>query len=92
MASAGVLVENAKIMSKGQVTIPKDVRKALGVESGDRVLFVVEGGMVRMVNAAVYAMEVIQHQMAGAAEESDLTNEAAILEIAKEARKEVAGE
>ncbi|HPY45661.1 MAG TPA: AbrB/MazE/SpoVT family DNA-binding domain-containing protein, partial [Sphaerochaeta sp.] len=28
-------------MSKGQVTIPKDVRTVLGVESGDRVTFIV---------------------------------------------------
>jgi AbrB family looped-hinge helix DNA binding protein len=29
----------AKVTSKGQVTLPKAVREALGVEPGDRVLF-----------------------------------------------------
>lgn len=49
-------IDNAKVMAKGQVTIPKDVRAVLGVSSGDKVAFVVEGDSVRVVNAAVYAM------------------------------------
>jgi antitoxin PrlF len=34
----------AKVTSKGQVTLPKAVREALGIESGDKVVFRVEGG------------------------------------------------
>lgn len=33
----------AKLTSKGQVTVPKVVRDALGLEEGDQVLFHVEG-------------------------------------------------
>jgi antitoxin PrlF len=33
----------AKITSKGQVTIPKAVREALGIEQGDEVVFRIEG-------------------------------------------------
>lgn len=33
----------AKVTSKGQVTLPKAVRDALGIEAGDRVVFRVEG-------------------------------------------------
>lgn len=37
----------ARVTSKGQVTIPKAVRDALGVESGDELLFrVIEGHAV----------------------------------------------
>jgi len=32
----------AKITFKGQVTIPKEVREALGIEEGDSVIFMVE--------------------------------------------------
>ena len=33
----------ARLSSKGQVTIPKAVREALGVEEGDSVLFRIDG-------------------------------------------------
>jgi len=33
----------AKVTSKGQVTVPKAVRDALGIEEGDQVVFRVEG-------------------------------------------------
>lgn len=32
----------AKVTSKGQITIPKEVRDALGIEEGDQVVFRVE--------------------------------------------------
>ena len=42
---ANTFIDNAKVMAKGQVTIPKDIREILGITSGDRVTFVVENGM-----------------------------------------------
>lgn len=33
----------AKLTSKGQVTVPKAVREALGLEAGDELVFRVEG-------------------------------------------------
>jgi AbrB family looped-hinge helix DNA binding protein len=33
----------AKVTSKGQVTVPKAVRDALGISEGDEVIFRVEG-------------------------------------------------
>ena len=32
----------AKVTSKGQITIPKDVRDALGIQEGDQIVFRVE--------------------------------------------------
>ena len=79
-------IDNAKVMSKGQVTIPKDVRKVLGLDSGSRVTFIVENGSVRMVNSAVYAMEMLQMKMAGEAERVGLTSEEDVVRVVKEVR------
>jgi antitoxin PrlF len=41
----------SKITSKGQVTLPKEVRKSLGVEAGDRLVYELEGKTVRLRKA-----------------------------------------
>ncbi len=38
----------AKVTSKGQITIPKEVRERLGLRPGDEVEFVEEGEGIRM--------------------------------------------
>ena len=72
---ATAFLDNAKVMAKGQITIPKDVRNVLGVSNGDRVTFIVEGNMVRMVNAAAYAMQMLQEEMKGSAAEAGIRTE-----------------
>lgn len=67
--------DNVKVMSKGQVTIPKEVREVLGVQSGDKITFIVDGTTVRVVNAAQYAMRLLQEEMRGEAEQAGLTSE-----------------
>jgi AbrB family looped-hinge helix DNA binding protein len=81
-------VDNAKVMSKGQVTIPKDVRKVLGVSEGDRISFVVEGDTVRIVNAAVFAMQMLQSNLQGEAKKSRLESEDDIMQLVKDIRDE----
>ncbi len=81
-------IDNAKVMSKGQITIPKDVREVLGVSSGDRVTFIVEGNSVRLVNAAVYAMQMLQQEMQGEAERSGLTTDEDVNQLISEMRTE----
>jgi antitoxin PrlF len=45
-------MSEAKMTSKGQITVPKDVRLRLGLKPGDRVRFIVEGdGRVRLLPA-----------------------------------------
>lgn len=83
---AGVFVDNAKVMPKGQVTIPKDVRQVLGVSYGDRVSFIVEGKNVSIVNSALYAMQMLQDVMTGEDEKAGLTSDEDILALVKEVR------
>ena len=77
-------VDNAKVMAKGQITIPKDIRKILGVESGDRITFIVEGNSVRIVNSAVYAMQVLQNEMAGEGERVSINSDDDVMALVKE--------
>ena len=86
--AATAFIDNAKVMSKGQVTIPKDVREILGVSTGDRVTFIVEGTSVRIVNSAVYAMQILQNEMAGEAERAGLTSEEDVMTLVNDLRSE----
>ena len=81
-----MFTDNAKVMAKGQVTIPKDVREVLGVSSGDRVTFVVEGSNVRIVNSAIYAMQMLQKEMQGEAERTGLLSDEDMVALVKEIR------
>ena len=44
-------VSVSTVTSKGQVTIPKEIRETLGVIEGDRLIFLVEGDRVVMRKA-----------------------------------------
>ena len=83
-------VNDARVMTKGQITIPKNVREALGVESGDRVTFIVDGSNVRVVNSAVYAIMRLQNQMRGEAEKAGLLSEGDVANWITQSRREEA--
>lgn len=85
---ANSFIDNAKVMSKGQVTIPKDVREALGIEVGDRVTFVVENGSVRIYNSAVYAMKMLQVEMTNVSQNVGFVAEDDVIKYVKDVRKE----
>lgn len=86
--SATAFVNDARVMSKGQVTIPKNVRAALGINTGDRVTFIVDGTNVRVVNSAVYALMKFQEQMGGEAEKAGLMSEDDVAEWITASRRE----
>ena len=86
-----ICVDSAKVMAKGQVTSPKDVREVLGVSNGDKVTFIVEGETVRVVNAAVYAMQMLQLRMMGEAEKAGITSEEDVLALVRSVRNESEG-
>lgn len=41
-------MEPTTVTSKGQVTIPKEIRQRLGIRKGTKVVFSLEGGRIEM--------------------------------------------
>lgn len=72
-------VDTAKVMSKGQVTIPKDIRNILGIGPGSRVSFIVENGTVRIVNSMFFSLKQAQKSLEGEAKKSGLTQKKLLL-------------
>lgn len=44
-------MELAKLTTKGQITIPAEIRKRLNVQAGDKVVFFEENGRIFIENA-----------------------------------------
>jgi len=84
-----VLVDNAKVMAKGQITLPKDIRKALGIDTGDKVTLIYQDGQVIMLNSAIYAMRYLQEQMAGKWEEAGIKSDDDIMDLVTDVRAEI---
>ena len=57
---AEVFIDNAKVMAKGQVTIPKKIRDILEIENGDYVTFIVDEGKRQIVNSKTFIEDNIQ--------------------------------
>ena len=55
-----IFMDTAKVMSKGQVTIPKRIRDLLNLENGDYVTFVVNRDRVEIQNSKVFIEENIK--------------------------------
>jgi antitoxin PrlF len=85
------LIDNAKVMSKGQVTIPRDIRQRLRIAEGDRVTFICEGDYAIVMNANLYAMKTLQKEMSGAFEEAEIKSEEDIMQLVKDVREEIEG-
>ena len=45
------MMQESKVTARGQTTLPRDVRAALGLEAGDSVRYIVENGRVQMLKA-----------------------------------------
>ena len=85
-------MEVAKITSKGQITIPIQIRKLLGVKEGDKVLSVENEGRVMMMNSSMEALRKAQAAFAGEAERVGLENEQDVVDMVSELRRERLGQ
>lgn len=84
-------MEVAKITSKGQITIPIDIRRKLGVKEGDKVLFIEDQGRIVMMNSSMEALRKTQMAFAGEAERLGLENEQDVAAMISELRRERRG-
>ena len=81
-------MELAKVTSKGQITIPAEIRRKMGLKTGDKVLFLEEGEKVIMINATMEAFREAQAAFVGEAERLGLKDEEDVVKMIKELRKE----
>ena len=58
-------MELAKITSKGQITIPIEVRKKLNLKAGDKVAFITEDNKIIMENSTRLAIKEAQKAFEG---------------------------
>lgn len=79
----------ATISSNGQITLPVDVRRRLGVAAGDQVVFVDnEEGDIVVVRPAAAALLQAQRAFRGAAEAAGLAKEDDLDQLVAEVRDE----
>lgn len=85
-------MEVAKVTSKGQITIPIDIRRRLGVKEGDKILFIEEQGRIVMMNSSIEALRKAQTVFAGEAERLGLKDEQDVANLVSELRRERQGD
>ena len=81
-------MELAKVTLKGQITIPIEIRKKLGVKDGDKVIFFEENGRIVMENSVRIALKEVHDAFIGEAERVGLKDEQDAAAMIKESRRE----
>jgi AbrB family looped-hinge helix DNA binding protein len=77
----------AKISANGQITLPVEIRRALSVKPGDKVLFLQnQDGEILIRNASVQAIYTAQVDFAGVAEEFGVHDDSDVQRLVNEVR------
>lgn len=77
----------AKISANGQITVPIEIRKLLGLKSGDKILFFQKpNGEVVIGNASAQAIYKAQAAFEGVAEEMGVYNDDDIQSLVNDVR------
>jgi antitoxin PrlF len=79
-------MELAKITSKGQITLPIAIRRALKLNDGDKVAFIERSGQYVLVNPTMLAVQKLQDAFEGFAEENALKDEQDVVSLVHEVR------
>lgn len=81
-------MELAKLTSKGQITIPVQIRKKLKLKEGDKVFFTEEKGKVIFQNASQVSLATIQKEMADEGKKAGFSSEEDVINYIKKIREE----
>ena len=77
----------AKLSANGQIPVPVEVRRQLGLKSGDKVLFFQkQNGEIVISNASAAALQKAQAAFAGAAEALGVADEEDVQALVDEVR------
>lgn len=77
----------ARVSSNGQITVPAEIRRSLGLKAGDKILFVHNpNGEIVMLNASANAILKAQEAFTGAAEALGITSEEDVQALVDEVR------
>jgi len=78
----------ARMSANGQLTVPIEIRKKLGVKDGDKVIFFEENGRIVMENSVRIALRDVQAAFQGEADRLGLKDEQDVTAMIKEIRRE----
>jgi AbrB family looped-hinge helix DNA binding protein len=82
-----VFVNLAKISANGQITVPVEIRRMLGLKAGDKILFFQNpNGEVVVSNASATAIRKAQAAFRGAAEALGVSDEDDVQALVNEVR------
>ena len=82
-------MEISRVTSKGQITIPVEIRKKLNLKTGDKVVFIEDGDRVIFANSSMVALRNFQQAMQGEAEKQGLSTEEDVNNLVKSVRKDL---
>ena len=83
------MIDVSRVTTKGQVTIPSELRKKLGIREGDKVVFIEKDGLLFLGNSNRIVLEDFARTMAGEAEKADIRTEKDVDKIVSEIRQEL---
>ena len=85
---AAPLIDNAKVLPKGQITIPKDIREQLSINVGDRLTLICRDDRLILMNSTLFALHEFQNAMDGEAEKAGLHSDDDVVELIMQMRRE----
>jgi len=82
-------MEVAKITSRGQITIPIDIRRKLGVREGDKVVFIEDQNRIIVANAAKIAFANLRAGFEGEAARLGIKDERDVVALVDDVREQM---